>query len=46
MLSPLLLLLLQHQLDYLGLPPPPRLPSKLPLSNPYLFVHRLVVARW
>lgn len=30
---------LQHQLDYLGIPPPPRLPAKLPLSHPYLFVH-------
>lgn len=30
---------LQHQLDYLGLPAPPRLPARLPINNPYLFVH-------
>jgi hypothetical protein len=35
----LLLLLLQHTLDYLGIPSPPRLPIRFPLSQPYLFVH-------
>jgi hypothetical protein len=34
-----LLLLLQHTLDYLGIPSPPHLPIRLPLSQPYLFVH-------
>lgn len=35
----LFLVLLQHTLDYLGLPSPPRLPIRFPLSQPYLFVH-------
>jgi hypothetical protein len=29
----------QHELDYLGLPLPCRLPVRLPPSHPYLFVH-------
>lgn len=34
-----LLTALKHTLDYLGLPSPPRLPIRFPLSQPYLFVH-------